>query len=133
MRSCIRMLFSLPVAMAFLGLGGAPDRRGWVIARDYGAQISHPTRRSKRMTEALNGAQLEEALAVIDRGLGDMMRRDLVATAEVADLLLDLRSLLTFVPADPAVEPAGVNERNTRRAAAPSAGPTSAPPTTSEA
>jgi hypothetical protein len=61
------------------------------------------------MTEALNGAQLEEALAVIDRGLGEMMRRDLVATAEVADLLLDLRSLLTFVPADPTVEPAGVN------------------------
>ena len=65
------------------------------------------------MTEALdvapNGAQLEEALAVIDRGLGEMMRRDLVATAEVADLLLDLRSLLTYVPADPAVEPAGVN------------------------
>ena len=61
------------------------------------------------MTEALNGAQLEHALAVIDRGLVDMMRRDLVATAEVADLLLDLRSLLTYVPADPAVEPAGVN------------------------
>ncbi|MFT5201274.1 MAG: hypothetical protein ACI9C1_000646 [Candidatus Aldehydirespiratoraceae bacterium] len=61
------------------------------------------------MTEALNGAQLDEALAVIDRGLGEMMRRDLVATAEVADLLLDLRTILTFVPADPAAEPAGVN------------------------
>ena len=61
------------------------------------------------MTEALNGAQLEEALAVIDRGLGEMMRRDLVATAEVADLLLDLRTILTFVPADPAAEPATAN------------------------
>ena len=61
------------------------------------------------MTEALNGARLDEALAVIDRGLGEMMRRDLVAIAEVADFLLDLRSLLTFVPVDPTVEPAGVN------------------------
>jgi len=57
------------------------------------------------MTEAINGVQLEEALAVIDRGLSEMMRRDLVATAEVADLLLDLRSVLTFVP-EPAIEPA---------------------------
>lgn len=61
------------------------------------------------MTEAIEGTQLAEALAVIDRGLGEMMRRDLVATAEVADLLLDLRSILTFVPADPSIEPAGVN------------------------
>lgn len=61
------------------------------------------------MTEAIEGVQIEEALAVIDRGLGDLMRRDLVATAEMADLLLDLRSILTFVPADPAAQPAGVN------------------------
>ncbi len=61
------------------------------------------------MTEAIDGTQLEEALAVIDRTLGDLMRRDLVATAEVSDLLLDLRSILTFVPIDPTVEPAGVN------------------------
>ncbi|GJM37698.1 MAG: hypothetical protein DHS20C19_10650 [Acidimicrobiales bacterium] len=60
------------------------------------------------MTEAIDGVQLDEALAVIDRGLGEMMRRDLVATSEVADLLLDLRTILTFVP-EPAVEPAGVN------------------------
>ncbi|MDW3219212.1 MAG: hypothetical protein R8F63_11430 [Acidimicrobiales bacterium] len=60
------------------------------------------------MTEAIDGVQLDEALAVIDRGLGEMMRRDLVATSEVADLLLDLRTILTFVP-DPAAEPAGVN------------------------
>lgn len=59
------------------------------------------------MTEAIDGVQLDEALAVIDRGLGEMMRRDLVATSEVADLLLDLRSILTFVP-EPA-EPAAIN------------------------
>ena len=61
------------------------------------------------MTETLTGVQLEEALAVIDCGLGEMMRRDLVPTAEVADLLLDLRSILTYLPADPTVEPAAVN------------------------
>ena len=60
------------------------------------------------MTEAIDGVQLDEALAVIDRGLNEMMRRDLVATSEVADLLLDLRTILTFVP-EPAVEPAGIN------------------------
>ena len=35
----------------------------------------------------------EEALV---RGLGDMLHRELVSTDEVADLLLDVRSLLTI-------------------------------------
>jgi hypothetical protein len=39
--------------------------------------------------------QIAEALALIDRGLGDMLHRELVSTDEVADLLLDVRSLLT--------------------------------------
>lgn len=38
---------------------------------------------------------IAEALALIDRGLGDMMHRELVSTDEVADLLLDVRTLLT--------------------------------------
>jgi len=37
---------------------------------------------------------INEALAVIDRGLGVMQHRELVSTSEVADLLLDLRLLL---------------------------------------
>lgn len=36
-----------------------------------------------------------EALAVIDKALGEMLNRELVSSGEVADLLLDLRSLLT--------------------------------------
>ena len=60
------------------------------------------------MTEAIDGIQLQEALSLIDRGLGDLQRRELVSTAEVADLLLDLRTLLSFVPVEPA-EPAAVN------------------------
>jgi hypothetical protein len=41
---------------------------------------------------------ITEALALIDRGLGDMMHRELVSTDEVADLLLDVRSLLRSAP-----------------------------------
>lgn len=36
-----------------------------------------------------------EAVAVIDGALARMMQRDLVSSGEVADLLLDLRTLLT--------------------------------------
>jgi hypothetical protein len=47
--------------------------------------------------------QVAEALALIDRGLGDMLHRELVSTDEVADLLLDVRSLLASAPeAEPA-------------------------------
>lgn len=41
-------------------------------------------------TTAVHG----EAVAVIDEALGRMMQRDLVSSSEVADLLLDLRTLL---------------------------------------
>jgi hypothetical protein len=37
---------------------------------------------------------IAEALAIIDRGLVDMQHRELVSTDEVADLLLDVRTLL---------------------------------------
>lgn len=36
-----------------------------------------------------------EAIAIIDKALAEMMRRELVSATEVADLLLDLRSLLS--------------------------------------
>lgn len=36
-----------------------------------------------------------EAVSVIDGALARMMQRDLVSSTEVADLLLDLRTLLT--------------------------------------
>jgi hypothetical protein len=40
-------------------------------------------------------AVIAEAIAVIDQALGQMMSRELVSSGEVADLLLDVRSLLT--------------------------------------
>jgi hypothetical protein len=42
-----------------------------------------------------NEAVINEALGVIDDALARMMQRELVSTGEVADLLLDVRMLLT--------------------------------------
>ena len=47
------------------------------------------------MTTTENAAVISEALEVIDQALGAMMTRDLVSADEVADLLLDVRTLLT--------------------------------------
>jgi hypothetical protein len=38
---------------------------------------------------------IHEALAIIDKGLGELLHRELVSTNEVADLLLDVRTLLS--------------------------------------
>lgn len=46
------------------------------------------------MTETTEPTIIAEALAAIDKGLADMLNRELVSTDEVADLLLDVRSLL---------------------------------------
>jgi len=46
-----------------------------------------------------NEAIITEALSVIDGALARMMQRELVSTGEVADLLLDVRTLLTAEPA----------------------------------
>src|SRR5262249_49649456 len=50
--------------------------------------------RERVMTETTEPAVILEAMAVIDKGLADMLHRELVSTDEVADLLLDVRSLL---------------------------------------
>lgn len=49
-----------------------------------------------------NEAVINEALTVIDGALLKMMQRELVSTGEVADLLLDVRTLLTDVSVAPA-------------------------------
>lgn len=53
------------------------------------------------MTET-NDLVISEALAVIDKALAEMLRRELVSTGEVADLLLDVRTLLTHPTPAPA-------------------------------
>jgi hypothetical protein len=44
-------------------------------------------------------AVIAEALAVIDQALGRVSNRDIVSSGEVADLLLDVRTLLTTTAA----------------------------------
>jgi len=51
---------------------------------------------------------ITEALAVIDRGLGELGHRELVSSNEVADLLLDVRTLLAQPGAAERDEPAVV-------------------------
>jgi hypothetical protein len=52
------------------------------------------------MTQTKEPAVISEALAIIDQGLLDMQHRELVSTDEVADLLLDVRMLLSAEAAD---------------------------------
>jgi hypothetical protein len=52
------------------------------------------------MTEVKDPDVIAEALALIDRGLGEMQQRELVTTSEVADLLLDVRLLLATASVD---------------------------------
>jgi len=46
------------------------------------------------MTETHDAQVITEALSIIDKGLGDMLHRELVSTDEVSDLLLDVRTVL---------------------------------------
>jgi hypothetical protein len=58
------------------------------------------------MTET-NEAVITEALSVIDKALSQMMRRELVSSGEITDVLLDVRTLLTMpakVPAAASVD-----------------------------
>jgi hypothetical protein len=48
---------------------------------------------------SLSQVNLTQALSLIDTGLSQMMKRELVAASEVTDLLLDVRSLLADVVA----------------------------------
>ncbi len=46
------------------------------------------------MNEILENDAIAQALQIIDRSLGTLHQRELVSTAEVSDLLLDVRSVL---------------------------------------
>ena len=62
--------------------------------------------------KVIDEAIIDEALRLIDSGLSDLLHRELVSTDEVADLLLDVRMLLTAADvatgAEPLVEEAPV-------------------------
>jgi hypothetical protein len=53
-------------------------------------------------------AVIAEALNVIDGALAQMMQRELVSSGEVADLLLDVRTLLTTETASLDAQPVDV-------------------------
>jgi hypothetical protein len=46
------------------------------------------------MSEIVENEAILEALAIIDQSLGKLHTRELVSSAEVSDVLLDVRSLL---------------------------------------
>ena len=54
----------------------------------------------RHQTGESHDAVIAEALTVIDQSLRKIMGRELVSSGEVADLLLDVRMLLTSVPAE---------------------------------
>ncbi len=47
------------------------------------------------MVEEVAHDVVAEALVLIDRALSQMVKRELVSSSEVSDLLLDVRNLLT--------------------------------------
>lgn len=54
-----------------------------------------PATTGDTMTETQElDATIAEALSIIDGALGEMLNRELVSTSEVADLLLDVRTIL---------------------------------------
>ena len=48
-----------------------------------------------KIEEATNQEVIVEALAIVDKALSGMLRRELISSVEVGDLLLDLRSVLS--------------------------------------
>jgi hypothetical protein len=53
------------------------------------------------MTKTMEHAEVvAEALAAIDRGLTDVVKRQLLSSSEVADLLLDVRAILATAGKD---------------------------------
>ena len=52
------------------------------------------------MTSTIEKEAITQALELIDRTLGTMHTRELVSTAEMSDVLLDMRSVLALIRRD---------------------------------
>jgi hypothetical protein len=48
----------------------------------------------EQMTTTLEPESIAEAVALIDRSLTDLVKRELISSNEMADILLDVRALL---------------------------------------
>lgn len=66
-----------------------------------GTVVSMTEQLERHQTAESHDAVIAEALTVIDQSLRKIMGRELVSSGEVADLLLDVRMLLTSVTAEP--------------------------------
>ena len=80
-------------------VGGCPVRgmpRLYAVRKGGGATRFRPSvlTEGAEMIETREPV-VTEAIAIIDKALAEMLRRELVSATEVADLLLDLRSLLS--------------------------------------
>lgn len=53
----------------------------------------------EQMTTTVEPESIAEALALIDRSLTDLVKRELVSSNEMADILLDVRALLATTDA----------------------------------
>jgi hypothetical protein len=51
-------------------------------------------------TQPKGEGSIREAMDLIEKGLGDISERQIVPTSEVADLLLDVRSVLAKLDAE---------------------------------
>jgi len=69
-----------------------------MVSGEEVANSEHDTEpNGSEMTDLVTATQSSgtvEAVSIIDRALSEMLQRELISTNEVADLLLDLRSLL---------------------------------------
>jgi hypothetical protein len=70
------------------------------VRRAAGTVLAMTESIDQPQTSESHDAVIAEALAVIDQALGRVSNRDVVSGGEVADLLLDVRTLLTAVPAE---------------------------------
>lgn len=73
-----------------------PARQKWHQLLRKGADVTETVTATREVT---TNEVVVDALVIIDKALAEMLRRELVSSGEVADLLLDLRSVLTAKPA----------------------------------
>jgi hypothetical protein len=76
-----------PIPLRWLQRTSGDDRED--TERTGGVEVTETTEPT-----IIEEAKAIEAKAIIDKGLAAMLHRELVSTDEVADLLLDIRSLL---------------------------------------
>ena len=68
---------------------------------DTQCRLTRDRKGAVAMTATKEAQTITEALALIDQGLADAQRRNLITSDEVSNLLLDVRLLLASIEHDP--------------------------------